>query len=297
MQLRKRKRVDYSSTTVKTEPSENGTLLQKIVPESPLISKPPPMRSTVKRPANTVHVDQETANIVAAGLRKVSLQRPPYKSQVDYSNEEGEKILPSKMHAFSKSLEKWIPVQDDLYYKTLNCPKFLGPKGAETLRLPSDIDILRDIASGLKVMIDYNTKTKLIDEDFMSEGRSPLDTVYKPLISEKRMQSVRDVSQIKSITDFEVVDRIARIHDINIVDIKGIRQTTIKPILDSTFINRNEVNAISKKLDKKLLKERNTDLPWPTKVKKKKTKTAKNKSSYSGGKRPRFADVVLYNSA
>lgn len=297
MQLRKRKRVDYSSTTIKTEPSANGTILQKIVPGTRLNNKPVHMRSTTKTSAKAPHANQDSTNNIALRLGSVALKRPTYKSRVDYHNEENQKILPSEMKTLSESLDKWIPVQDKLYYKTLNCPKFLGPKGAETLRLPSDIDILRNIATDLKAMIEYSAKVRLIEDDVLSDGRPPLDTIYKPLINDRRMESIREVSLIKSISDFEVVDRIARIHDINIVDIKSIRQTTIKPILDSTFINRNEVNSISRKLDKKLLKERNTDLPWPNKVKKKKTKTANNQSNYSGGKRPRFADVALFNSA
>ena len=111
------------------------------------------------------------------------------------------------------------------------------------------------------------------------------------------MEGIKVLSKFEDIPEFEIVDRLAQIHGINIRDIHGLRQANIKPMLDSNFVNKNEVNSISKRLDKKLQKERNNNVVWPTKTKKKKAQNKKNKAKKEiQDSKLRFSNIGLFNS-
>ncbi|SMN21218.1 similar to Saccharomyces cerevisiae YPL068C Protein of unknown function [Maudiozyma saulgeensis] len=314
MQLRKRKRVDYSSTieashgkiknsnatdnlqttTHSRTKQRKSIVLPKIISSSSK-QKNYQVGASKKKQSPSKRLSEE--KILNEKMKGVTLTRPFYKSQVNYHDEKDAIITISELNQFSRTLDKLIPVQRDLYYLDLKGPKYLGPKNFETLKLPSDINNLQNISNELKQFINYREEAKVREEDLKNDPSKINEASYNPIITKEKMEGIKVLSKFEDIPGFEIIDRLAQIHNINIRDIHGLRQANIKPMLDSNFINKNEVNSISRRLDKKLQKERNNNLAWPTKIKKKKTQTKKNKAKdENSSSKLRFSNIQLFNS-
>lgn len=308
MQLRTRKKVDYSAnadSTPSNTKSKKAAVLKTRKPKSAMNLKTTSSPATGQRNninklnnipkknrKNITKKDEE----LNKKMKNVTLTRPFYKSQTDYTDEGHAITTIQELKNFSSTLEKLIPLQQKLYYEDLDGPQFLGPRNFETLKLPSDIQKLKDISSGVNDFVQYKESVEKVENMLKENPDAAADFVYKPTITEERLKEIRMLSQFKDIPEYDMVDRLANIHNININDIKCIRNLNIKQNLDSNFINKNEVNVISKKLEKKLQKERNNGVSWPNKIKLKKIqKQQKQTGNPDLTRKIRFIGVPLFN--
>lgn len=309
MQLRTRKKVDYSSNSDSTN-SSNRT--KKVSVLKTKKSKIESINLKTTSPSHTVHRNNITnTNIIPKKPRKniskkdeelnkkmkgVVLTRPFYKSQTNYRDERSSITPIQKLRDISNTLEKLIPIQQNLYYDNLSGPQFLGPRNFETLKLPSDIQKLKNISSGVNDFIQYKESVENVEEKLKVNPDAVTDTVYTPIITEERLKEIRMLSQFQNVPEYDMIDRLANIHGINIKDTNCIRHLNIKQNLDSNFINKNEVNVISKRLEKKLQKERNNNVAWPNKMKLKKIqKQQKQSGNPDLSRKIRFIGVPLFN--
>lgn len=299
MQLRKRKRVDYSGH-IKQEPQDDAILNflgityeepKEPEPEKELKRKNIPLtnstrKSRARKILKNVIIQGES---ISPSMKFVSLKRPSYESLSDYNNEDDSVLPITSLQEFLRTLDRLIPIQDKLYYKNLTGPKFLGPKNFESLRLPSDIQNLQNIGTNLKQLIELKIESE------NSQAHNALSTSYTPTIKTYNEKQIRSLNNLKHFSDNDMVNKVAWIHNINTLDIKELKHISNKNMLDSSFVNIGEVKAISRKLDKRLIRERDMLLEWPTKTKRKKKRTnpeAQNKNDSDH----KFANVPLFNS-
>lgn len=183
------------------------------------------------------------------------LKRPCYKSVKERDDEN----LQSDTTIYKESLKglrRLIRIQNDLYYKDLTIPKYMGPsKNFQLLRIPNDLKTLKDISKDLefllKEMTTPTTTTTNSNEYRLSSS------------SEKVAQSL--LSYTGSLHDHpSLICRLAELHDI---DIRDISDTLINKTSNSS--SKNEIKSITKKLDKPLIKAKDNSLRWPTKPTKK----------------------------
>lgn len=308
MQLRTRKKVDYSAnadpTTSMNKPKRTPVLKPK-KPKNGMNLKSTTSSTVVqhndmnksigipKKNRKNINKKDEELN---KKMKGVTLTRPFYKSQTNYRDEENAITTIQELKLFSNTLEKLIPIQQKLYYDDLNGPQFLGPRNFETLKLPSDIQKLKNISSGVSDFVQYKESVENVENLLNTNPDASVDIVYTPTITDERLKEIKMLSQFRDIPEYDMVDRLANIHSINIKDTKCIRNLNIKQNLDSNFINKNEVNVISKRLEKKLQKERNNNVTWPNKIKLKKIqKQQKQSGNPDLTRKIRFIDVPLFN--
>lgn len=275
MQLRKRKRVNYLKPV-----------------------------AIVDLPTKLVKVETETKDVkdiplITRKSKKVRTKlssKPPILKRPSYRNISQPEIIKkypgvTDLQSFLATLDKMVPIQDNLYYKDLKVPKFLGPVGYESLRLPDDISKLKIISRQVKNLIDTINEVEK-EETGILEGSK---TKYTPAPTQKKvLLQLKQLNKLGKVSDDSTLNHIANIHGINISDIKDIRtikyNTTdgSKLTVNPSVIDRNEVKLISRRLNKPLLREKNNLLTWPAKSRKKKSAESSSNS--------KFANVPLYNS-
>lgn len=151
-----------------------------------------------------------------------------------------------------KSLQRLIELQDDLYYKDLKVPKLLGPtKEYRLVRLPDDIQNFKSINKDISLLIQN------------------IESVDQPVVM-KPLPSPHSVDNGPTS-----IERLANIYRIDIRDIS-------ESLNNKKHSSRVEVQSISRKLEKPLLKGRDTALEWPAKPRRR------------DAKRSRFGNVPLF---
>ena len=166
MQLRKRKRVDYSSTIeaastkikyndatnnpdkpvpVRSKPKKSLVIPKVTVPSArtkknivipkvtQLHAKPKISQQTPSKKKQNISKRFSEDKLLNEKMKGVTLTRPFYKSQVNYKDEQDAITTIPKLNELSKALDDLITVQKNLYYIDLKGPKYLGPKNFETL--------------------------------------------------------------------------------------------------------------------------------------------------------------------
>lgn len=136
-------------------------------------------------------------------------------------------------------LERLVKLQEGLYYNDLKVPKWLGPsKECRMLKLPDDLKIYNDISRDLSFLVDEITTDR--------------STPYKERLPAPPVNS----------DDSKAIRKLAQTFNIDIRDISdGLQNNNCSP--------RIEIQSISRKLEKPLLKDRDTLRKWPSKPRKK----------------------------
>ncbi|EDO16894.1 hypothetical protein Kpol_1024p48 [Vanderwaltozyma polyspora DSM 70294] len=145
----------------------------------------------------------------------------------------------------NKLLQNMFTTHKENYYKDLTCPRFIGYKNFELLRLPSDVEIFERINSQINNLVErQNNSTKSVSNNIYS---SPIP---------KHMNPIKQLS---------IMDT-AKLHNI---DISSIKDT----IIDSNYSDRLSMKLINKSIDKPFTRVRdNNKLIWPSKQKKRRLK-------------------------
>lgn len=215
--------------------------------------------SRVNNAVSSSSIPARTTSSVAKPLK-----RPCYKSmeQQDDENLHGDIAFYKES---LKGLKRLIRIQNDLYYKDLTVPKYMGPsKNFQLLRIPNDLKTLKDISKDLEYLLKEMSNTNTTEHQSSS--------------SEKVAQA------LLSYTDTQhdhpsLICRLAELHDI---DIRDISDTLINKT--NSCSSKIEMKSITKKLDKPLIKAKDNSLRWPSKPTKKQ-RLLKNS---------RFNNVPLY---
>lgn len=151
-----------------------------------------------------------------------------------------------------KNLQRLTKLQNDLYYSDLKIPQLLGPtKECRLFRLPDDIKNFKKITEDLTLLINN------------------IESVNQPVFT-KQLPSPHDFTNHPSS-----MQSLAKLYHIDIRDISD-RLTNKK------YSSRTEIQSISRKLEKPLLKGRDTSLEWPSKPRKR------------DGKHNKFGSVSLF---
>lgn len=152
-----------------------------------------------------------------------------------------------------KELERLTKLQEKLYYENLRVPKWLGPsKNCRMLKLPDDLRIYKDISKDLSYLMN----------EICLQTAPPFA---------KRLP----MPNVTAADDPNSIRKVARLYDIDIRDISdNLESTNCSP--------RLEIQSIGRKLEKPLLKGRDTSKRWPLKPKRK------------DGEQSNFANVPLF---
>ncbi|CCE65516.1 hypothetical protein TPHA_0L01630 [Tetrapisispora phaffii CBS 4417] len=148
-----------------------------------------------------------------------------------------------------KMLEKLVVLQEQQYYKGLDCPKFMGETKYEILRLPSDLSIFKNIIT---------QSTEIINK--VDENNNPQNKRNEFL---KQKYKDKPTLNVKEMDEITLID-IANLHGI---DVSDMNSSIVGNNNNSDKVN---IRSISKTLDKSLLKLRDVRYPWPSRSKKKK---------------------------
>lgn len=260
---------------------------------------------------------------INTGLNKIVvnvLERPSMKTNFNLQ-ETAESI--DTMELYSKNLERLIDLQYELYYKDLKKPELLGPKNFESLKLPNDLVTLRNIQYGWTKLVedlkkiemnkvDIDNHTSVMDNNFNNSeylSNCDLTTLNSLLILNNKLKTENvngtyynsntvNNNGIKN-DDNSLINAISKIHNINCDNLKDLKSKTLTPDgkvnFDPNFIDPNEIKIISKKIDKPLLREKNNNLNWPNKIKKKKIRGKSAQSMDIDNPTLRFRDVPLFH--
>lgn len=138
MQLRKRKRVDYTGRNLTSDSPAITTVPSIVVPKKRKLTTTNIIASTVSSTAPTM----STSNIIIPK----PLQRPKFHNTMNSSppDEDFEKIPVLEVQ---KNLLDLIKRQESLFYKNIDKPTLVGLKNFEMLRLPNDLQLLQNIVS------------------------------------------------------------------------------------------------------------------------------------------------------
>ncbi|CCF58251.1 hypothetical protein KAFR_0E00970 [Kazachstania africana CBS 2517] len=305
MQLRKRKKVDYSSmdedhdeqlgVEVPDVKSAGDDTIRSYLPRVKTEAKDIPLQIIPRRNKPLLRISKPVVQSQGrvSNVKIVKLKRPSFLDRNDVDDDS--RIVDVEMlESHAARLDRLIVLQNELYYKDLTGPKYMGPKHFEALRLPSDIKNLRRISQGLQTLISHRKKL---------EANADATETYVSKTSPGSMSHLMGLNNLTRFTKEEILNQISRIHNIDITDIKDIKDIKYGPgdraknvangvdLLDSNHININEVKSISRKLDKELMKERDNSLAWPAKGKKK----FKHSKKQANNRPTKFQNIPLYN--
>ena len=157
MQLRKRKRVDYTGRNPTSEPPSTTTTTTTtiipsiVVPKKRKLATPNMINSTV--PSTTTA--PSTSNIIIPK----PLQRPKFHNSTSSSppDDDFEKISVLEVQ---KNLSNLIKRQQSLFYKDIHKPTLVGMKNFEMLRLPNDLKLLQNIVNLLNSFEQLNSDSR-----------------------------------------------------------------------------------------------------------------------------------------
>lgn len=141
MQLRKRKRVDYTGKNSASDPSVTTIIPTIVVPKKRKLNKPGMIAPVIQSPTATL----SSSNIIIPR----PLQRPSFRNSAESpTHDDGLEVIP--VLEIQKSLSSLIKRQESLFYKDLKRPTLVGLKNFEMLRLPNDLQLLQNIVNLLQ---------------------------------------------------------------------------------------------------------------------------------------------------
>ncbi|CAI4053381.1 hypothetical protein SKDZ_16G2030 [Saccharomyces kudriavzevii ZP591] len=288
MQLRKRKRVDYTGRKLASDPPATTTIPSIVVPKKRRLAKTNMITPVALSASGTL----SPSNIIIPK----PLQRPKFRNNADPSSQDDLLgIIP--VLEVQRSLSNLIERQEGLFYKDLRKPTLVGLKNFEMLRLPNDLQLLQNIVKLLYSFDQLNSDSKVISASTASSKAfsqahsnklKKLIAEKKPLLSHSNHDSTTHQNDI-------IIHEIAKLHSINLIDLLNLEMynNTSHAIntVSQTTANSMTVNSIIKKLDKPILKERNNTLAWPHKTR---FKTKKNQPLQNGSL-TNNTNITLYN--
>ncbi|CAL9738186.1 hypothetical protein MOSE0_N05226 [Monosporozyma servazzii] len=304
MELRKRKRVDYNNpksvVRIKNEVEVDPVPTVKKPAKKPVIEK-----SITVAPSLQADIDNisDSTNKVKHIINNVVLQRPPLKSDAIKVEEDNQVASIETLQGYLGDLARLTQLQQKLYFQDLRKPQMLGPKHFKHLKFPDDMINMGKISHGLSELIKYRT---LLDE----QG-SKQEEYHCAQLSEDRQRKLVSIATHKDIDKVNGEDVTALIATIQGIDSNQVRDVKCNKLyingkinFDPDYVNINEIKSICKRIDKPLLREKNNNLTWPTRMQKKKVnKITKNLSKEKSNPNPKephpaykFRNVPLFNS-
>lgn len=256
------------------------------------------------------------------------LERPSMKT-----NFELEETIDSidTMEFYSKNLARLIDLQYEIYYKNLKKPALLGPKKFESLKVPNDIINLKKIHSGWLQLVEdlkkIETEKARIDLGMNNCFDTPeylpncdMNKINDLIVLSSEVETRKLEEKYKSSSLYNtngnlnqpmiqnnatvneedtLITAVSKIHGINCDNLKEIKSKNLtvdgKVNFDPNFIDPNEIRTISRKIDKPLLREKNNNLNWPNKIKKKKIRGKDTHPMEIDNPTLKFRDVPLFH--
>ncbi|CCK67890.1 uncharacterized protein KNAG_0A02010 [Huiozyma naganishii CBS 8797] len=306
MELRKRARVDYR----KPDSRESRAQTKKIEEDAAAaaaaaapsqtkrkkVTKPVavPVPVKKKRPHRGVRKPAENRNASKSAseeqkrnvMEHLTLRRPAMKSALDLPQGCLQPVPEWELHR--QNLNKSIHRQNQLFYAGLKEPKLMGMKHLENLKVPNDIHMLAKISQGLQEMIQIRESLER-QKTLPPMQTAPEKGIRSQQLVQLLLRGVRFRGKIEEATSL-----VAQLHQIDTSYVRDVRLGNLPNAgtIDPNYINLNELKAIGKRIDRPLLKERNNNLNWPQRPKKKQ-KTTQNWNDMQTAQK--FAKVSLYN--
>lgn len=290
MQLRKRKRVDYTGKNLAPDPSATTIIPTIVVPKRRKLTKPGMIGPAIPSTTTTLGA----SNIIIPR----PLQRPSFRNSAEsLSHDDGLGVIP--VLEIQQSLSSLIKRQESLFYKDLKRPTLVGLKNFEMLRLPNDLQLLQNIVNLLQSFDQLNScnskarPASIAGSKAFSQAHS--NNLKKLFVEKKHLFSHPNRSSTAHQNDV-LIHEIANLHSINLIDLLNLEMYNSTSHANNTgsqtTANSMTVNSIVKKLDKPILKERNNALMWPHKSR---FKAKKNQSSQNDSSLVNNTNITLYN--
>lgn len=291
MQLRKRKRVDYTGRNSTSEPPSTTTTTTII----PSIVVPKKRKLATPNMINSAILSTTTAPSTSNIIIPKPLQRPKFHNSTSSfpPDDDFEKISVSEVQ---KNLSNLIKRQQSLFYKDIHKPTLVGMKNFEMLRLPNDLELLQNIVNLLNSFEQLKSDSKKRPASIASSkvfSQTHSDKLKKLLVEKKPL--LNHLNHNGTSHQNDIIHEIANLHSINLIDLLNLEMYngnchTNNTVLQTTA-NSLTVSSIIKKLDKPILKERNNSLIWPHKSRFK----AKRNQPPQGQLLINNTDITLYN--
>lgn len=303
MELRKRKRVDYNNPKpglrVKNEREEDHVPPVKKAKKTAIAKT-----LTVPTPPQIGKDNElEDTNKVKHIINNVVLQRPPLNSDTTKVEEDNQVASIETLQGYLTELNRLTQLQQKLYFQDLRKPQMLGPKHFKHLKFPDDMMNLGKISHGLNDLIKYRI---LLDKQDLQQEEYQCTQLSAD--RQRKLVSIATHKDIGKVNSEDVTALIATIQGIDSSQVRDVKCNKLyingKINFDPDYVNINEIKSICKKIDKPLLREKNNNLTWPTRMQKKKiNKTTKNGSNTNSNPNPKdphpaykFRNVPLFNS-
>ncbi|CAL9732689.1 hypothetical protein MOUN0_O03686 [Monosporozyma unispora] len=306
MELRKRKRVDYNNpksvVELKSEGEEKHAPIVKKTKKTVMNNSNTVSTSSSTTPGDMSNTLENTQNVKHI-INNVVLQRPPLKTDTNKVQQDNQTASIETLQEYLSDLSRLTQLQQGIYFEDLKEPQMLGPKHFKHLKFPDDMMNLRKISHGLNDLIKYRA--------MLEEQGSQAEEYHSKQLSEDRQRKLVSIATHKDIgkvNSEDVTALIATIHGIDSTQVRDIKCNRLyingKINFDPDYVNINEIKSICKKIDKPLLREKNNNLTWPTRMKKKKiNKIVRNKPNDNSEPNPKeshpaykFRNVPLFNS-
>lgn len=141
-------------------------------------------------------------------------------------------VLRQELDTLRRRLQGVMQLQEQLYYKELSGPQYLGPsKDLQILRLPGDMRTLNEIQRDLHY----------IQSQLQQEAAPQPDVKSEPgTMAERGLASPRENQRPGSISTKEIDDIMA--------------------------MPKNELKAVGKRVDRPLVQLRDNSLKWPSRL-------------------------------
>ncbi|EJS41367.1 YPL068C [Saccharomyces arboricola H-6] len=287
MQLRKRKRVNYTGRKLASDPSSTTTIPSIVVPKRRKLSKPEMAAPAMPNISATLN----PSNIIIPK----PLQRPKFRNITISSSHDEREMVP--VLEVQKTLTNLIKRQEHLFYKDLHKPTLVGLKNFEMLRLPNDLQLLQNIINLLHSFDQLNKDSKVrpVSTTLPKAFSQVHSNNLKKLVAEKKLLPNHPNHDGITRQNDTIIHEIADLHSITLIDLLNLEMYNnighTNSSVSQTTGNSMTVNSIIKKLDKPILKERNNTLVWPHKSR---FKAKKNQSSQNGSLTSN-TNLTLYN--
>ncbi|CAI4836058.1 AGK_G0055580.mRNA.1.CDS.1 [Saccharomyces cerevisiae] len=289
MQLRKRKRVDYSGRNQTSDPPSTTTAAVPsiIVPKKRKVVAQNMVSPAIRATTTTLG----TSNIIIPK----PLQRPKFHNSASLSSPDDD---PEKISVLEvqKNLSNLIKRQQRLFYKDIHKPTLAGLKNFEMLRLPNDLKLLQNIVNLLYSFEQLNSdsKTRPVTTSKLKASSQAHSDKLKKMLAERK-PPFSHPSHSGTAYHNDIIHEIANLHSISLVDLINLEVYNNNCHTNNTALqttaNSLTLNSIIKKLDKPILKERNNSLVWPHKSRFK----AKRNQPSPGQSLINNTDITLYN--
>lgn len=239
-------------------------------------------------PTDSLLVDRKIISDNTQGLKhiinNVSLKRPALKTVESRQDKDNIETVPIHcLENYSKDLNRLIKLQQNLYYQDLKTPRLLGPRYFKHLKFPDDMLNLQKISCSLEELVSYR---KIIDnEGEHTETHDCIDETsqYLSVSDQQKLVSIVKQKNLDKLNEEDITLLIANIHGIDSNLVRDLKCNNLyindKIHFDPDYINVSELKSICRKVDKPLLRERNNNLSWPSRMRKKKHKSKNSDNS------------------